>query len=95
MPKTEVYSWRISRPLKSALEEAARAEQVSVAELLDRVTGEWLAERTARAGSSDAGQARLQAAAMRFAGSLHGGDPDRAAHVSALLRAKLTRRRAG
>jgi hypothetical protein len=95
MPKTEVYSWRVSRPLKSALEEAARAERMSVADLLDRVTGEWLAGRMARAGSGAAEQARLHAGAMRLAGSLRGGDPARAAQARERLKAKLTRRRAG
>jgi hypothetical protein len=95
MAKTEVYSWRVSRPLKTALEEAARAQRVSVAELLDRVTEEWLSERKARAGSSATEQARLHAAAVRFAGSLRGGDPHRAARASARLKAKLSRRRAG
>jgi len=95
MPKTEVYSWRVSPALKLALEEAAREQDVSVAELLDRVTQEWLAERTAHSGSGSAEQERLRAAALRFAGRVRGGDPDRAARASERLRAKLTRRRAG
>lgn len=95
MPKTDVYSWRLSRARKAALEEAARVERTSVASLLDRVTDEWIRARAARTRADDLAQARLRAAANRVVGVLHGGDPDRARQVRARLRAKLTRRRAG
>ena len=95
MPKTDVYSWRLSRARKSALEEAARAEQASVAELLERVTDEWIDARKERVGSDDLEQARLRAVAMRFVGALHGDDPGRARQARARLRAKLVRRHAG
>jgi len=94
MAKTAVYSWRVSPARKAALEDAARAEGASVADLLDRVTGEWMQARTARVGSDDAEQARLRKAAMRFVGSVHGPDPDRASQARVRLREKLVRRRA-
>ena len=94
MPKTDVYSWRLSRARKAALEEAARAEGASVADLLDRVTDEWIQARTARVGSDELEQARLRASAMRFVGSLHGHDPDRARLARVRLRGKLVQRRA-
>ncbi len=91
--KTEVYSWRLSRPHKEALEEAAREEDTSVAELLDRVTDEWIRSRRARQSAEASEQARLRADAMRFVGGLHGGDPSRSSRVRELVRAKLARRR--
>jgi hypothetical protein len=94
MPKTEVYSWRLSPARKAALEEAARDERASVAELLERVTDEWIRARTARGGSDHLEQARLRAAAMPFIGALHGEDPDRARKARVRLRAKLARRNA-
>jgi hypothetical protein len=95
MAKDDVYSWRLSRARKSALEEAARAEQTTVSELLERATDEWIHARTTRVGSDDVEQRRLRAGAARFIGVLHGGDPDRARQARVRLRAKLTRRRHG
>jgi hypothetical protein len=94
MPKTDVYSWRLSRARKSALEDAARAERASLAELLERVTDEWIQARIIRVGSDDLEQSRLRTAAMRFVGALHGHDPDRARHARVRLREKLARRHA-
>lgn len=37
MRKTEVYSWHIAFELKRTLEEAAKAENVSLAQLLEDV----------------------------------------------------------
>ncbi len=42
MKKSEVYSWRVGPDLKRALEDAARAERTSVAELLNRMAKAWL-----------------------------------------------------
>ncbi len=92
--KTDVYSWRLSRARKVALEEAARAERTSVAELLDRATGEWIRSRQLGTGADDRDQTRLRSAAARFVGALRGGDPHRSRRARVRLRAKLTRRRA-
>ena len=94
MPKTEVYSWRLSPARKVALEEAARSERSSVAELLERVTDEWIQARTTRVGSDDLEQQRRRTTAMRFVGALHGHNPDRSRRARVRLRAKLTRRHA-
>jgi hypothetical protein len=94
MPKDDVYSWRVSRARKTALEHVAREERVSMAELLDRVTGEWIASRSAAIGGEDAEQTRLQAAASRFIGAVRGGDPDRAAQARLRLRTIVKERRA-
>jgi hypothetical protein len=93
MRKDRVYSWRLSAARKSALEDAARREQTSVGALLERVTDEWLQERRSRGASGDEEQARLRAAALRCAGRIRGGDPERAAQARQRIRAKLTRRR--
>jgi hypothetical protein len=93
MAKTDVYSWRISAARKAALEHVAREERVSVAELLDRVTGEWMSARTGAAEGADAEQERLRTAATRFVGALAGSDPDRAARARGRLRKLLKARR--
>jgi hypothetical protein len=89
MAKTDVYSWRISRARKAALEHVAREQRVSMADLLDRVTGEWIA-RSASAGGDAAEQTRLHAAAARYIGTINGGDPERSAEVRQRVRARLT-----
>ena len=93
--KTDVYSWRLSRARKATLEEAARAERTTVAELLDRATDEWIRSRQLGIGADERDQARLRHAAMRFVGVLHGGDPHRSRQARVRLRARLARRRAG
>ena len=93
MRKDRVYSWRLSAARKSALEDAARLERTSVGALLERVTDEWLHERRSQGAADDGEQARLRAAALRCAGRIRGGDPDRAAQVRPRVRAKLARRR--
>ena len=45
MSKTQVYSWRLDDGLKSALEQAARDSDTSVASLLEEIVTSWLAER--------------------------------------------------
>ena len=71
--KTEVYSWRVSRELKMALETAAHEEGISVARLLERIAREWLDERTAARRDDELEQGRLRASAMRFVGRSCGG----------------------
>jgi hypothetical protein len=92
MGKTDVYSWRLSRASKSALEEAARSEGTSVAALLERVSDEWIRARRARTMDEEREQARLRAAARCFVGALHGRDPDRSRLARTRLRATLKRR---
>lgn len=47
MPKTEVYSWRITPELKAELETAARLEKTNVGALLSRIAEGWLEKRRA------------------------------------------------
>ena len=90
--KSEVYSWRLSPDLKGALEDAARRERVSISRLLERIALEWLKTHPSAAGDDEAEQARLRAVALQFAGTIRGGDPDRAAEASKRMRELLARR---
>lgn len=95
MTKTNVYSWRLSSDLKSALQEAAREEGESVAELLERIARGWLRESEERRVEDEAAQRRLLARAMECVGTISGGDPDRSAKTRQAVRDRLARRRAG
>jgi hypothetical protein len=89
--KSEVYSWRLSRDLKDDLEEAAHREGVSLARLLERIARDWLKARASAAEDDVAEQERIRAHAMRFVGSIQGGDPDRAAKDRERVREVLAR----
>jgi predicted DNA-binding ribbon-helix-helix protein len=89
--KGEVYSWRLSRDLKDDLEQAARKEGVSLSRLLERIARDWLQHRSA-AADDQAEQERIRARAMRFVGSIQGGDPDRAAKARERVREVLARK---
>jgi hypothetical protein len=84
--KTEVYSWRLSADRKAELEEEARRERTSLAELLDRVTADWLAQRRNGHSDDDAEQAAIRKRAMSAIGSIRGGDPTRSERASELVR---------
>src|SRR5256885_2086737 len=78
MAKDEVYSWRVTREMKAALEDAARRERASVSGLLERIVRSWL-DAARREGSQDgAEQRRPPPAAARVIGTLHGGHARRA-----------------
>lgn len=94
MAKTEVYSWRLSPRLKAELEEAARTEQRSLAELLDRIARAWLEGLEVHGEDDDERQRRVRRAASRAVGAIEGGNPDRAARASAEIRSRLARRHA-
>ncbi len=91
MAKTEVYSWRLSLPLKAELEDAAQSEEKSLAELLEQISREWL-ERSRRSGSVEVQEERLRAAAMKCAGSIEGTNPQRAENARAAVRARIASR---
>ncbi len=90
MAKHEVYSWRVSRSRKSALEHLAREKNTTIAGVLDEAVDSLLREQP---GTDDETQARLRRAAASFIGAVRGGDPSRAANARAHVRAALTRRR--
>lgn len=72
MSKSEVYSWRVSPELKERLEDAARAEEMSMAGLLEQIALEWLEDH---AQVDEEEQRRLHEAARVCIGKLEGGDP--------------------
>ncbi|HZS36928.1 MAG TPA: hypothetical protein VFF06_08880 [Polyangia bacterium] len=94
MSKSAVYSWRVAPEVLGALEAEARRDGASVAELIDRIAGQWLAERRAERAGEDAEQARLRAAALRAAGTIAGGDPHRSKRAKSAIRERLRERRA-
>ena len=94
MNKTEVYSWRVARHRKIALEDEARRTGKSLGALLDDITAQWLLTRAEHGGSEASRQARLRAAVAHVIGTIAGGKPRRAEQARALVRQRLTRRRA-
>lgn len=87
--KSEVYSWRLSRELKCDLEDAARRERLSVAQLLERIAREWLQARASAVEDDEAEQERLRAIAMQYVGTLRSGDPSLSENVSKRVRERL------
>ena len=94
MSNSEVYSWRVSPELKSALEKAARSEQTTVSRLLERIVVAWL-EQAESSGDQQSVQRHLHQTAARTLGKIHGRDPRRAERTRDLVRKRLTQRRAG
>jgi hypothetical protein len=95
MSKSQVYSWRCEPEVLGALEEESRREGASVAELLDRIAGQWLSRRRAARAHEDEEQARLHAAARAAIGAISGGDPRRSERARETLRKRLRERREG
>jgi hypothetical protein len=93
MEKSEVYSWRVDPRLKSALESAARATGTSMARLLDQIVEEWL-RRDVDEKDQQEHHLRIQERAMRYIGSVRGGDPARASESSPRLKAILRKKHA-
>jgi hypothetical protein len=89
--KTEVYSWRLSRGLKSDLERAARIRKVRVSAVLDMAVREWLAKNAVDI-ADDEEQKRLHAAAAPYLGCLRGRNPHRSETVSKTVKEILRRR---
>jgi hypothetical protein len=92
MKRSEVYSWRIAPGLKSALEDEARRESISMGSLLERIAREWLEVHRVPT-DDDEEQQRIRAAAMRCVGSITGVNPSRSSEVSALVRRRLQQKR--
>jgi len=84
--KTVVYRWRLSSKRKAELEAAARREGMSLSALLNRITGEWLAERRNARALDEAEQAAIRKRVMKAIGSIAGADPTRSQRTSELVR---------
>ncbi|MBI4821567.1 MAG: hypothetical protein HY791_35225 [Deltaproteobacteria bacterium] len=91
--KSDVYSWRLSHGLKSALEHEAQALGISVAALLDRISAEWLANRRAEA-TDEEHLARIRASAACAIGSIEGQASNRSERARELVRERLRARAA-
>ena len=91
MNKSEVYSWRMSPELKAKLEEAARDEQTSLAQLLEKIAREWLTLARPN-GDDEQEQQRLQEQAASYIGKMQGRDPQRAQEASQRVREKLKKK---
>jgi len=90
--KTEVYSWRVSAERKAELESEARREGTSVAELLEKITTDWLQERRTSRNGDEAVQAAIRRRAAVAIGSIRGGDPMRSSKASQLVKEILRKR---
>ncbi len=88
---TDVYSWRLPRSLKQRLEQAALAQDRSLADLLREIAEEWLARTPA--GDEEARIEEARRRALRVVGSIRGGDPDRATRARERVRDRLGRER--
>lgn len=93
MKKSEVYSWRTNTEIKTALEEAARNQHTSVAQLLDHIVRTWL-DRASSNEDDEVLQRRLHEAAEKTLGSIRGGDPLRSEQVNVRIKEKLKTRHA-
>ncbi len=89
--KTDVYSWRLSPHLKSDLQEAARAEQKSLSDLLEEITKDWLQRTRNRSEDEEERQRRLHEQAAKLFGTIDGG-PDLAESARSEVRARIARR---
>lgn len=90
--KSEVYTWRVSPATKASLEETARSQRRTVAQLLDEMVAERLGVSDPEREREHDRQRRLHARAARFAGRIAGTDSRRSERVRALVRARLSGR---
>jgi hypothetical protein len=88
--KTDVYSWRVTSSKKMALESRARREGTSLAQLLDRITQEWMEARNNEIDPAE--QRRLQVAVRKTLGVISGKTPGRAEQSRAAIRKRLANR---
>jgi hypothetical protein len=90
--KTEVYSWRVSAEKKVALESEAMREGKSVAQVLDDISSEWLEQRRRSLAEDELEQKKLRDRVLKLAGSLSGGDFERASNASRRVKEILAKR---
>jgi len=90
---TEVYSWRVSRELKSDLERQARIRKTSLAAVLNLAVRDWLKQSAVTVGEVEE-QRRLHEAAMKCVGTIAGGNPRRAETARETIRERIKLRHA-
>ena len=89
--KTEVYSWRLSKELKSDLEREAHHRKVPVSSVLETAVRDWLKKSNTDA-PDDQAQRKLHTAATRCLGVLAGIHSRRAETAREAVRRRLKRR---
>jgi uncharacterized damage-inducible protein DinB len=89
MAKTEVYSWRLSADMKTALEREAKRANQSVGRLLDHIVEQWMDAAKRSNDSEEPEQLRLHEAASRWLGAPRRGNPYRAEQARRAIRARL------
>jgi hypothetical protein len=92
--KTEVYSWRVSAARKAELESEARRERTSVAELLEKITADWLEGRRHARNGDETEQAALRRRVMATVGTIRSGDPTLATRAREVVRERIVRKHA-
>ena len=90
--KTEVYTWRLTLATKTRLEDAARARQRSVAQLLEELVAKGLDQVAADDDEAEQ-QRRLHDRVAKHAGTIAGGGQPRSRQVRERVRARLRQRR--
>jgi len=92
MTRSAVISWRVAPERREALSSAARRNDLSTSELLERITDAWLASQAERDLETATAEERVRQRALRAVGAFGGGDPDRTAKARAELRARIVAR---
>ena len=88
--KTQVYSWRLSRSLKSELERAARLRRASLSAVLEQAARAWLKQNAAELGDDAETQRKLHSAVEPYIGCIRGlGGPFTADRVRQTVRQRL------
>lgn len=93
MHKSEIYTWRLTPVTKAALEEAARNQGRSVADLLEEIVTESLSASAHEKAAESEQQRLLHERAAAFAGRISGTDPRRGERAKELVRARLKKRK--
>lgn len=89
MAKTEVYSWRVDPAVKMDLEQEARRQKISLAELMDRMARSYL--EGLQRDDDDREQERIGKEVMKYVGSIS-VEPDVSQNVGEKVRARVRAR---
>lgn len=94
MAKNEVYSWRLDADMKSELDQQARIQGTTLANVLNMLAKRWLEEQKQQNAENEAEQKRLHELMAKFAGCISGGDPHASRNVSEIVRKRVRQRNA-
>jgi len=86
--RTEIYSWQVSREMKSELEREARRRKLFLSAVLDLAASEWLKNSAAGADAEEE-QERIRRSAAESFGCLAGAGGSRSANVRGAVRERL------